>query len=228
MQELRNIFQLGDFVSSEIDLLFELFNGPVKLFAGIGFKETLKSLVAEFPGISFVLGILNSLDGRVDFIGEGGVSDLLASAAVLFVAEAGVVSRLDTIALAQDSLSNKVEVRNLQGEPWHSCGAQLSDVSDLSLQISCAKKNLVISLVSHKVEVDVHGVFAADSLWWLGLNLSQINSVLIHRVKDTCELAWLVIKSDKEARAIFSFPKLERVVFGRRSRHTSSHLGLTK
>lgn len=50
------------------------------------------------------------------------------------------------------------------------------------LEVSCAEKNVVVSLVTVEIEMDIHCVFTADDLWRFGLNLSQIDTVLLHSI----------------------------------------------
>ena len=102
---------------AKADLLLELIYRPIEFIAGIVLEKFNKIAIAKGPNIFLHLSVLKSLYSIDHLMIHGELSDLFSPCSVDWIAEARMVSILDSISLSQYPLANMVKVINVDREP---------------------------------------------------------------------------------------------------------------
>ena len=110
LQELGDVFELGDLVLAEVNVLLELFDSPVKLLASTVLEHFHQFRVHKLPHTLLIGSVLESRNGVTHAIVERHFGDEFATLAVLGVFEAWMVRLLDTVTFRKDSLPEIVKV----------------------------------------------------------------------------------------------------------------------
>ena len=136
---------------------------------------------------------------------------MVTSSTVLRIFESGVVSSLDAITFGEDTLTDKVEILNLCGKPWHSFWANLGDFNtSVALDLGEALLDVGVLEVSHKVDMEAHGFLLVWGVFGgLGLNEGHVYVVGGQAWKNMAELTWFVVYCDEATCTVLSFPKLK-------------------
>ena len=124
--------------------------------------------VAIFPGLDFVVIILQTWNWQVHLVAESHVVYFIATLPVWNVVEAWVVSLLNSITLRQNSLANHIEVRQLCREPRDLLRAQCRDAF-FGRKLSDFVKGLLhiwVMLLAQEVQMELNGRLSGEMLLW--------------------------------------------------------------
>jgi hypothetical protein len=89
-----------------------------------------------------------------------------------------MVTVLNPVTLAKDTLADCVEIIDVDWEPWHFSSPYLLNINRKVFNLLQNLDHIFVSVLSNKVNVNVHSLAAMHVLRRLALNVRQLDVVV--------------------------------------------------